>query len=125
MAAALLERRAAGRVRVRSAGSSPAEELNPAVIAVMAELEIDLSAAVPRRLEADDVKEADVVVTMGCGEACPVYPGKRYLDWDVSDPAGRSVEEVRSIRDEVDRRVRGLLADLEGSEARSADRASE
>jgi arsenate reductase len=112
MAAALLAHRAGGRVRVRSAGSEPAEELNLAAVAVMAELGIDLSTAVPRRLEDDDVRKADVVVTMGCGDACPVYPGKRYLDWELPDPAGRPVEVVRSIRDEIDRRVRGLLAEI-------------
>jgi arsenate reductase (thioredoxin) len=112
MAAALLAHRAGGRVRVRSAGSEPAEELNLAAVAVMAELGIDLSTAVPRRLEDDDVRKADVVVTMGCGDACPVYAGKRYLDWELPDPAGRPVEVVRSIRDEIDRRVRGLLAEI-------------
>jgi arsenate reductase len=112
MAAALLAHRAGGRVRVRSAGSEPAEELNLAAVAVMAELGIDLSAAVPRRLDDDDVRKADVVVTMGCGDACPIYPGKRYEDWELPDPAGRPVEVVRSIRDEIDRRVRGLLAEI-------------
>jgi protein-tyrosine-phosphatase len=112
MAAALLERYAAGRVRVRSAGSAPAEELNPAVVAAMAEVGIDLSAARPRALQAGDVRTADVVVTMGCGDACPVYPGKRYLDWDLPDPAGRPLEEVRAIRDRIDRLVRGLVAEL-------------
>jgi arsenate reductase len=116
MAAALLAHRAGGRVRVRSAGSEPAEELNLAAVAVMAELGIDLSTAVPRRLEDDDVRKADVVVTMGCGDACPVYAGKRYLDWELPDPAGRPVEEVRSIRDEIDRRVRGLLAEVAPAE---------
>jgi arsenate reductase len=112
MAAALLERYAAGRVRVRSAGSAPAEELNPAVVAAMAEVGIDLSAARPRALQAGDVRTADVVVTMGCGDACPVYPGKRYLDWDLPDPAGRPLEEVRAIRDRIDRLVRDLVAEL-------------
>ena len=125
MAAALLAHRADGRVRVRSAGSEPADELDPAVVAVMGELGIDLSAAVPRRLEDEDVREADVVVTMGCGDACPVYPGKRYLDWELPDPAGRSIEEVRSIRDEIDRLVRGLLAELVGSGSPSMDHGSE
>ena len=112
MAAALLERHAAGRVRVRSAGSEPAEAVNPAVVAAMAELGIDLKAAVPRRLEDEAVREADVVVTMGCGDACPVYPGKRYEDWELPDPSGRGVDEVRPIRDEIERRVRALLAGL-------------
>ena len=125
MAAALLAHRADGRVRVRSAGSEPADELDPAVVAVMGELGIDLSAAVPRRLEDEDVREADVVVTMGCGDACPVYPGKRYLDWELPDPVGRSIEEVRSICDEIDRLVRGLLAELVGNGSPSMDHGSE
>jgi arsenate reductase (thioredoxin) len=112
MAAALLERRAAGRVRVLSAGSEPAEAVNPAVVEAMAELRIDLHGAVPRRLEDEDVRAADVVVTMGCGDACPVYPGKRYEDWDLLDPSGLSVDDVRPIRDEIDRRVGTLLAGL-------------
>ncbi|HET9213835.1 MAG TPA: arsenate reductase ArsC [Gaiellaceae bacterium] len=112
MAAALLERHAAGRVRVRSAGSEPAEAVNPAVVAAMAELGIDLKAAVPRRLEDEAVREADVVVTMGCGDACPVYPGKRYEDWALPDPSGLGLDEVRPIRDEIERRVRALLAGL-------------
>ena len=112
MAAALLERHAAGRVRVRSAGSEPAEAVNPAVVAAMAELGVDLRAAVPKRLEDEAVREADVVVTMGCGDACPVYPGKRYEDWELPDPSGLGLDEVRPIRDEVERRVRALLAGL-------------
>ena len=115
-AAALLAYRAAGRVRVRSAGSAPAEYLNPAAVAAMAEIGIDLSSAVPRHLEDEDVREADVVVTMGCGDACPVYPGKRYLDWELPDPAGLPVEEVRPIRDEIDRLVGDLLVELESAE---------
>lgn len=117
MAAALLEHHAGGRVRVRSAGSEPAEELNPAVVAAMAELGIDLTRERPKRLTDEAVREADVVITMGCGDACPFYPGKRYLDWDLSDPAGRSVDDVRPIRDEIDRRVLALLAGLAGSDA--------
>lgn len=112
MAAALLDRRAAGRVTVRSAGSAPAGEINPAVVAAMAEIGLDLSDRFPRPLTGDTVEAADVVVTMGCGDACPVYPGKRYLDWDLPDPAGRTVAEVRPIRDEIDRRVTALLAEL-------------
>ncbi|MBI2237063.1 MAG: arsenate reductase ArsC [Actinobacteria bacterium] len=112
MAAALLERRAGGRVRVRSAGSAPADEIHPAVVEAMAELGLDLSKEFPKPLRDEDVRAVDVVVTMGCGDACPVYPGKRYLDWDLPDPAGRTLEEVRPIRDEIDRRVRDLLADL-------------
>ena len=114
MASALLERDAGGLVLVRSAGSEPAERVNPAVAAAMAEVGVDLADAVPRRLEDAAVREADVVVTMGCGDACRVYPGKRYLDWELPDPAGRSLEEVRPIRDEIDRRVRVLLDELLG-----------
>ncbi|SFQ53912.1 Protein-tyrosine-phosphatase [Amycolatopsis arida] len=112
MAAALLDHHARGRVTVRSAGSAPAETVNPAVVAAMAELGIDLSREFPKPLTTDAVRAADVVVTMGCGDACPVFPGKRYLDWRLDDPAGRPVEEVRPIRDEIDRRVRALLAAL-------------
>jgi protein-tyrosine-phosphatase len=115
MAGALLERYAAGRLDVVSAGSEPAGELNPAVVEAMLEVGIDLDGRRPRRLEDEDVREADVVVTMGCGDACPVYPGKRYEDWALDDPAGKTVEEVRPIRDEIDRRVRALLSELEGS----------
>ncbi len=117
MAAALLERLAEGRVRVRSAGSTPGDEINPAVVEVMAEAGIDLAGRTPRRLSDDDVREADVVVTMGCGDACPIYPGKRYLDWDLPDPSGKSVEEVRPIRDEIERRVRELVDELVPAEA--------
>jgi len=112
MAAALLESHAAGRVAVRSAGSTPAGELNPAVVAAMAELGIDVSAESPKGLTEEAVREADVVITMGCGDACPVFPGKRYLDWELPDPAGLPVEAVRPIRDEIDRRVRALLDEL-------------
>ncbi|MDL5159976.1 arsenate reductase ArsC [Actinomycetospora termitidis] len=112
MAAALLAHHAAGRVRVRSAGSAPADTINPAVVEVMAELGIDLSAEVPTKLGVDDVNAADVVITMGCGDACPVFPGKRYLDWHLTDPASRDVDEVRPIRDDIDRHVRALLAEL-------------
>ena len=112
MAAALLDRHARGRVHVRSAGSTPAEEINPAVVTVMDELGIDLSKEFPKPLTTDVVEAADVVVTMGCGDACPVFPGKRYLDWELTDPSGKPVEEVRSIRDDIDRRVRALLDSL-------------
>ena len=112
MAAALLSRHAGDRVDVRSAGSAPAEEVNPAVVEAMAELGIDISAEVPKKLEDAAVRAADVVVTMGCGDACPVYPGKRYLDWELPDPSGKSVEEVRPIRDAIDGRVHALLEDL-------------
>ncbi|MEX2464684.1 MAG: arsenate reductase ArsC [Gaiellaceae bacterium] len=112
MAAALLERHAGGRVHVRSAGSDPAEELNPAVVEALAEVGINISTEVPKGLTDEAVREADAVVTMGCGDACPVYPGKRYLDWELEDPAGKSLEDVRRIRDEIDRRVRTLADEL-------------
>lgn len=112
MAAALLDHHSGGAVRVRSAGSQPASQLNPAVVEVMAELGLDLSKEFPTPLSDDAVRAADVVITMGCGDACPYYPGKRYLDWELDDPAGRPVEEVRSIRDEIGRRVKELLNEL-------------
>jgi arsenate reductase len=112
MAAALLDRYAGGRVRVRSAGSTPAEEINPAVMAAMSEVGLDLSKEFPKKLTTQGVEAADVVVTMGCGDACPVFPGKRYLDWELTDPSGKPVEEVRPIRDEIDRRVLELLDSL-------------
>ncbi|SDM52453.1 arsenate reductase ArsC [Allokutzneria albata] len=112
MAAALLHHHAQGRVLVRSAGSAPAESVNPAVVEVMAELGLDLSEEFPKRLTTEAVQAADVVITMGCGDACPVFPGKRYLDWQLEDPAGKPVEQVRPIRDEIDRRVQRLLAEL-------------
>ena len=112
MAAALLERRAGGRVRVRSAGSEPANDVHPNVRAAMAEVGMDLADAAPKRLEDGAVRAADVVVTMGCGDACPVYPGKRYEDWELDDPAGKTLEETRRIRNEIDERVRRLLERL-------------
>ena len=112
MAAALLDHHARGRVRVRSAGSDPADRVNPAVVQAMAEIGIDISKEFPKPLTGDAVREADVVVTMGCGDACPFYPGKTYLDWELLDPAGRPVEEVRPIRDEIERLVKGLLTEL-------------
>ncbi|MDQ3353081.1 MAG: arsenate reductase ArsC [Actinomycetota bacterium] len=112
MAAALLDHHAQGRVLVRSAGSAPADQVNPAVIAAMDELDIDLSKEFPKPLTDEVVQAADVVVTMGCGDACPLFPGKRYLDWELDDPAGRGVDEVRGIRNEIDNRVRELLAEL-------------
>jgi len=112
MAAALLDHHARGRVHVRSAGSTPADEINPAVIAAMDELNLDLSKEFPKPLTNDVVEAADVVITMGCGDACPIFPGKRYIDWEVPDPQGKPVGEVRAIRDEIDRRVRALLAEL-------------
>jgi arsenate reductase len=112
MAAALLEHYARGDVIARSAGSAPAEAVNPAVVAVMREVGIDVSREIPKKLRDEAVAEADVVVTMGCGDACPYYPGRRYLDWELDDPAGKTVEQIRPIRDEIDRRVRELLSDL-------------
>ena len=112
MAAALLNHYAAGRVEVRSAGSAPADTINPAVRDAMAEVGIDISAERPKLLTADAVEASDVVITMGCGDACPIFPGKRYLDWQLTDPAGKGVEAVRPIRDEIDARVRGLLDEL-------------
>ncbi|MEA5365236.1 arsenate reductase ArsC [Amycolatopsis sp., V23-08] len=112
MAAALLHHHAQGAVLVRSAGSAPAGSVNPAVSAVMAELGLDLSQEFPKPLTTEAVQAADVVISMGCGDACPIFPGKRYLDWQLDDPAGLPVEQVRPIRDEIDRRVRALLAEL-------------
>ena len=114
MAAALLDHHAGGSVRVTSAGSEPADRVNPAVVAVMSEIGIDISRELPKRLNDGAVRAADVVISMGCGDACPVFPGKRYLDWELPDPAGRSVADVRPIRDEIERRVRALLTDLTG-----------
>ncbi|WP_026152359.1 arsenate reductase ArsC [Actinopolyspora halophila] len=112
MAAALLHHHARGRVGVRSAGSTPAEEVNPAVVDAMAELGIDVSRRFPTKLDAETVEASDVVVTMGCGDACPVFPGKRYLDWELDDPAGKTLDEIRPIRDDIDARVRKLLTEL-------------
>jgi arsenate reductase (thioredoxin) len=112
MAAALLERHAGDRVVVRSAGTEPGERVNPAVVEAMEEVGIDLSEAKPKLLTDGSVRAADVVITMGCGDACPIYPGTRYEDWELDDPAGKSLEEVRPIRDEIDARIRGLMAEL-------------
>jgi arsenate reductase len=112
MAAALLARHARGAVEVRSAGSEPADRINPAVREVMTEIGIDLSAEQPKRLTTDAVQASDVVITMGCGDTCPVFPGKRYLDWELTDPAGKGVDEIRPVRDEIDARVRALLDEL-------------
>ena len=115
MAAALLAREAAGRVRVTSAGSQPADQLNPAVVAAMAEIGLDISHEFPKPLTNDKVRAADVVITMGCGDACPIYPGKRYEDWDLPDPAGLPVGAVRPIRDAILDRVRALVSELTDS----------
>jgi protein-tyrosine-phosphatase len=112
MAAALLDHHARGRVQVRSAGSEPADQVNPAVVEVMAEIGLDVSREFPKKLTTEDVAASDVVITMGCGDACPIFPGKRYEDWSLTDPAGKDPDEVRRIRDEIDRRVRKLLAEL-------------
>ena len=114
MAAALLDHEAAGRVKVTSAGSQPASQLNPAVVEAMAEVGLDISREFPKPLTADNVQAADVVISMGCGDACPVYPGKRYLDWDLPDPAGLGVADVRPIRDEIRTRVSVLVDELTG-----------
>jgi protein-tyrosine-phosphatase len=112
MAAALLDRAAAGRVHVTSAGSQPASQLNPAVVQAMAEIGLDISAEFPQPLTGDKVQAADVVITMGCGDTCPVYPGRRYLDWDLPDPAGQPVETVRRIRDQIHGHVQALTREL-------------
>jgi arsenate reductase (thioredoxin) len=113
MAAALLERAAGGRVRVRSAGSEPADAVNPVAVEALREVGIDLRGD-PTRLADDAVRAADVVITMGCGDACPVYPGKRYEDWVVEDPAGKQLDQVRRIRDDIAARVERLAAELVG-----------
>jgi arsenate reductase (thioredoxin) len=124
MAAAMLDHAAAGRVRVTSAGSQPADQLNPAVVSAMAEIGLDISREFPKPLSDEKVQAADLVITMGCGDACPFYPGKRYLDWDLPDPAGLPVDAVRPIRDEIGRRVRALLAELDAGTAGTAGEAA-
>ena len=108
----LLDHYGAGRVAVRSAGSAPGDAINPAVAAVLAERGLDVGKEFPKKLTDDAAQAADIIITMGCGDACPVYPGRRYIDWELTDPAGKSVEEVRPIVDEIERRVRALLAEL-------------
>ena len=112
MAAALLTRAAQGRVVVHSAGSAPGETLNPAVVDAMAEWDIDISGERPKRLTDEMARGSDVIVTMGCGDACPVYPAKRYLDWELPDPSGKTLAEIRPIRDEIERRVKALVDEL-------------
>lgn len=112
MAAALLTHHAAGRVQVRSAGSAPADTLNPAVVQAMAELGLDITTERPKQLDIDAVQASDVVITMGCGDTCPVFPGKRYLDWTLDDPAGQPLAAVARIRDQIDIRVRELLREI-------------
>ncbi len=112
MAAGWLRALAGDRVEVRSAGSMPAERINPVAVAAMQEVEIDITAEQPKVLTIDAVRESDAVITMGCGDACPIFPGKRYEDWELEDPAGRGIASVRPIRDEIKQRVEALLADL-------------
>ncbi len=112
MAAGLLRLHSEGRILVRSAGSAPADQVNPMAVAVMAEVGVDLAYEFPKPLTGQAVEAADVVVTMGCGDACPIFPGKRYEDWKLDDPAGQDLDTVRKIRDEIDARVRALMAEL-------------
>jgi arsenate reductase (thioredoxin) len=112
MAAGLVKLRSEGRIHVRSAGSDPGEEINPAVVTAMREVGVDLSEEFPKPLTDEVVRAADVVITMGCGDACPIYPGKRYEDWTLDDPAGQDLDAVRRIRDEIDERVRTLVDEL-------------
>src|SRR3954469_2546766 len=112
MAAGLLEQKAGDRIRVVSAGSEPADQLNPAVVESMEEIGIDISPEHPKKLEDAMVRESDVVITMGCGDACPIYPGKRYEDWELEDPAGKNLETVRGIRDEIASRIDALIGEL-------------
>jgi arsenate reductase len=112
MAAGLVQLRSQGKVHVRSAGSAPADEINPAVIEAMDELGVDMSEEFPKPLTDEVVRAADVVITMGCGDACPIYPGKRYEDWELDDPAGQDLDAVRAIRDAIDERVQRLIAQL-------------
>ena len=112
MAAGLVTLRSGGRIAVRSAGSEPAETINPVAVEAMAELGVDIREEVPKLLTRDAVEVSDVVITMGCGDTCPVFPGKRYEDWELDDPAGQDLPAVRLIRDEIDRRVQALVAEL-------------
>ncbi|MCX5048128.1 MULTISPECIES: arsenate reductase ArsC [unclassified Streptomyces] len=112
MAAAFLARLAGDRIEVRSAGSAPADTVNPAVVEAMKEVGIDISDETPKALTVDTVQASDVVITMGCGDTCPVFPGKRYLDWQLDDPAGQGVDAVRPIRDGIEQRIRGLVSEL-------------
>ena len=116
MAAGYLASMSGGSIDVRSAGSEPAESLNPVAVEAMAEEDIDITAAVPTILRTEQVRASDVVITMGCGDTCPVFPGKRYEDWDLDDPAGQPLADVRRIRDDIKARVTGLLSDLQGRE---------
>ena len=113
MAAAFLTALSRGAIEVRSAGSQPADKVNPAAVEAMAELGIDMSAEIPKVLTTEAVRESDVVITMGCGDTCPIFPGKRYEDWELQDPAGQGVESVRPIRDDIKARIEALIASLE------------
>ena len=113
MAAAWLNHLSAGSIEVRSAGSAPAAQVNPSAVEAMAEVGIDIAAEQPKILTTEAVKESDVVITLGCGDACPIFPGKRYEDWELEDPAGKNVEGVRPVRDEIKRRVEELIASLQ------------
>ncbi|RLP77902.1 arsenate reductase ArsC [Mycetocola tolaasinivorans] len=112
MAAGFLEHLAAGRVEVRSAGSEPRDQINPVAVSAMAEVGIDIASRTPKILTTDAVRASDVVITMGCGDTCPIFPGKRYEDWELTDPAGQGIETVRVIRDEIRGRVEALLAEI-------------
>jgi arsenate reductase (thioredoxin) len=120
MAAGWLRHLAGDTVEVRSAGSEPADQINPVAVEAMREVGIDITANVPRKLDYATAEASDVLITMGCGDVCPVFPGKRYLDWQLPDPQGKSLNEVRAIRDEIDRRVRTLVAELDGGAAPAA-----
>jgi arsenate reductase (thioredoxin) len=117
MAAGLVKLRSQGRIHVRSAGSTPGEEINPAAVAAMTELGVDMSEEFPKPITDEAVGAADVVITMGCGDACPIFPGKRYEDWELEDPDGKDLETVRRIRDEIDVRVQKLIGELLGQAA--------
>ena len=112
MAAALLQHHSMGRIQVRSAGSAPADQINPVAVQAVREWGIDIAQLVPKKLDPSVVERSDVVITMGCGDACPVFPGVRYEDWVLEDPAGQTIETVRQVRDQIDRRVRTLISEL-------------
>ena len=112
MAAALLQHHSMGRIQVRSAGSAPADQINPVAVQAVREWGIDIAELVPKKLDPSVVERSDVVITMGCGDACPVFPGVRYEDWVLEDPAGQTIETVRQVRNQIDRRVRALVSEL-------------
>ena len=122
MAQGWLRHYAGDRIEVRSAGSAPAERINPAAVAAMFEVGIDIVAETPKILTVDAVQDSDVVITMGCGDSCPIFPGKRYEDWDLPDPAGRPIEVVRQVRDQLRERVRTLVGELLGDPPRTEGR---